>query len=332
MVPRSARTRPGETPSCAPARKPSSKFSGVPCAASPSTPRGLTVPSPGLLAAPAGKCSATHPPASPPSPPTRAAAPTKSPTWPPPSTACGKACRTGSCASTATATAGATASSMPSATCATPSASTCRRKATRRTSNSWPPSPPLFDAEMKAWQRYRDAMTWLIAPSLGYTGSGTGCFMSFAERQLLDTRTHFLCLLAAGADAEKGLYPRDLRHENTLAELHAAPQRRNLHRHGPPFPPPRAGRAALVHPLPRGRQRLHPRAGRCCPPRLCRAPPGRRKNRGARLLSIETSGKPYEEDKEHDFCTRGQKKPRPEGGMQVRQVFILLECIERETE
>ncbi len=58
----------------------------------------------------------------------------------------------------------------------------------------------LIDREQQAWQQYLSAMCEMVAPCPSYHGSGTGIAQMAYERDLLDTRERFLCLLAAGGD------------------------------------------------------------------------------------------------------------------------------------
>ncbi len=186
---------------------------------------------------------------------------------------------------------------------------------------------PLFDREMEAWKQYRDNMLWLVGPSSSYQGSGTGYFMSGMERNFLDTRTRFLCLLAAGLHGTNGLRGLHLHHGNSLEVLHG------IHPYGEIF----TDRAYLFrHPGLEGRPWCitFPHADTGFIPvqdgealRLfAEVNPEGGEIEVCGYQAVESRGYPYTEAGEDE------ELKRPEGGMTVQQVFVLLECIGEEEE
>ncbi len=182
----------------------------------------------------------------------------------------------------------------------------------------------LFVREKAAWKAYSEAMQALACPSISYSGSGVGIRMADVQRHLLDSRTRFLCLLAAGTERD-GLHNLATWHETALLELHPEhpygeifSAEAHIFRHpgldGQPwcirfpwvdagFIPVKDG-AALQDYL-----RTASRGGKA-------------EVRG--YQSLESSNTPYvAKDEPAGAHTPHQ---RPEGGFTVQQVFILLEA------
>ncbi len=87
----------------------------------------------------------------------------------------------------------------------------------------------LIDREQQAWQRYLEAMNDMVSPCPSYMGSGTGIMISIYERDLLDTRERFLCLLAAGSYGPEEVLALPVVRAAALQELHPE------HRYGEQF-------------------------------------------------------------------------------------------------
>lgn len=185
----------------------------------------------------------------------------------------------------------------------------------------------LIRREQLAWKRYVTAMGNLVTPCKGYRGSASDDRLPLYWRSMFKTRKRFFALLAAGADGIAGL-PDDARERRAaLLPLHDAydfgeilTDYARIFRHprleGHPwcisFPYASAGFLFLSDSeVLRQFLAAHPEGGET-------------EVRGYQML--ESTGEPYERPRRETTGFRTISAPRPDGALEFRQVFHVLEC------
>ncbi len=181
--------------------------------------------------------------------------------------------------------------------------------------------------EQQIWKQYQQAMVALVSPSRGFTGSGSGIFMTAYESHLLDTRERFICLLTTRFEGVKKLTQHETLRRAELLELH--PEHLfgevfsddvTLFRHpqleGKPWCIRFQGKGAGFVFVSEGEElsryaEAHPQGGDA---------------EVSGYLSIEMTGEPYEAERSDEFERHRIPAPRPAGGMAPRQVFHMINC------
>lgn len=186
----------------------------------------------------------------------------------------------------------------------------------------------LIRREHRAWKRYLTAMGNLVCPCRGYRGTGQGTAILVYQESLLDSRQRFLYLLASGSEQLDHLSPRPCEREAALQPLHGAhvfgeifTDSAFIFRHpkleGHPWCInfPRAGAGFIMlkdNDVLRQYTADNPEGGHI-------------EARG--YQTIESTGEPFEMPQQETLCPSEKKvAAKPEGAMQLQQVFYLLEC------